>query len=102
MIALVPQSSIVAPAAMGSGVGFGQSIPQSVTTGGGDNSLRSKVEQFFQVHDAESGDHGVNIEQCFGSFPGESEASVRKAIEELAEEGHIYSTINETHFKYAH
>jgi replication factor A2 len=93
--------SIVAP--LGStGVGFGATIGGNVvtqTTGGGD-SLRDKVLKFIQTAD-DGGETGVNVISCVKAMTEFSEADIRKAIAECAEEGMIYSTVSEDDYKYA-
>jgi DNA replicative helicase MCM subunit Mcm2 (Cdc46/Mcm family) len=48
-------------------------------------------------------DSGVHINQIKASVAsqGFSESDVMKAINELSNEGHIYSTIDEQHYQYA-
>ena len=53
---------------------------------------------------AEHQDVGANISYCIQSLTSSgkySEGQVRNSIEELAGEGHIYSTINEDNYKFA-
>jgi hypothetical protein len=44
---------------------------------------------------------GVNIQECFKMMESHPESTIRSAIENLSEEGHIYSTISEDHYKFA-
>lgn len=48
-------------------------------------------------------DSGVHINQIKASLAsqGFSDSDVLKAINELSNEGHIYSTIDEQHYQYA-
>lgn len=94
------QSSIVTlPPTVHSGVGFGSSMPIAQATGGG-NSLRDQVLDFIKTQD-DGGESGVNIHNCFNTMASQPEGAIRKAIEELAEEGFIYSTVDEDHYKHA-
>lgn len=49
----------------------------------------------------DGGESGVNIHNCFNTMASQPEGAIRKAIEELAEEGFIYSTVDEDHYKHA-
>lgn len=44
---------------------------------------------------------GVNIEECIRAMPTQNAADIRSVVANLSEEGHIYSTISENHFKIA-
>ena len=44
---------------------------------------------------------GVDIAECITSMPNHSEAEIRQVVLMLAEEGHVYSTISENHYKIA-
>jgi len=92
----------VAPFSMRSGVGFG-GAPVAQAGGQGGDTLKDQVLNFIK----EYGEHvevGANISQCIqkltimGKF---NEGQIRNAIEDLASEGHIYSTINEDNYKFA-
>jgi len=84
------------------GMSFGGSNNNnnSVQTGGNDaDSTREKVLQFLKENDSET---GASIEVCIKHLNGvATEAVIRKAAEDLSEEGQIYSTINENFFKVA-
>ena len=99
--------SIVAapPMPMNNGIGFGgQPVTASHGIGGGatgsENPLKAAVLNIFDTRD-DSG-QGVHVQVCVDalnhSFP---EAQVRKMIESLSEEGHIYSTVSDAHFQFA-
>lgn len=64
--------------------------------------VQSQVLQFFQQNDTgEDNDAGVNIQMVIESLAsrGLNEGDVRNAVEFLSGEGHLYSTIDEAHFK---
>jgi replication factor A2 len=65
------------------------------------NPVNVSVRAYI-VAEGESSDAGVDIHECIQYLSNRhSEAEVRRAIEELTEEGHVYSTIDERHFKAA-
>lgn len=82
------------------GVGFGYRGPAlNRSSGDGDilgvvlNHIRKEGEK------KEAGSHVNEVINYLGAQYSETE--VRKAIEDLAAEGHIYSTVNEDHYKFA-
>ena len=99
------QSSIVAPPSMmmnsGIGFGFGSSAPIAQTTGGGGDSIKEQVLDFIKSND-DGSEAGVNVQQCFKMMSSHPESEIRSVIESLSEEGHVYSTISEDHYKFAH
>lgn len=92
--------SIVAQPISNTGVGFASNAPMAQAQTGGGNSLKDKVLQFIQTAD-DGGETGVNVNTCIKAMTEYSEADIRKAISDCAEEGEIYSTISEDHYKYA-
>jgi replication factor A2 len=65
------------------------------------NPVNVSVRAYI-VAEGESSDAGVDIHDCIQYLSNRhGEAEVRRAIEELTEEGHVYSTIDERHFKAA-
>lgn len=46
-------------------------------------------------------DTGCHISQIIDNIQGHSEGEVRNAINELSNEGHIYSTIDENTYQHA-
>jgi len=45
---------------------------------------------------------GADVNECIRSYAGQfNESQIRQAVEKLASEGLIYSTINEDNYKYA-
>jgi len=84
------------------GSGSGSKRPMMVQ-GGRESSgdgLRDTVMKFIQEH-GESMDVGVSIQSCMSYLPQHSEAEMRSAIDHLAAEGMIYSTVNDDTFKSA-
>jgi replication factor A2 len=96
--------SIVAPglsSSGGGGVGFGNtSMMQTNTTGGGGDSLKDQVLNFIK-REGEAADMGANVLDCIQQNHSQPESAIRKIIEDLGAEGHIYSTIDEDHYKFA-
>jgi len=92
-----------------SGVGFSGSAPMgggmpvaaSSSSGGGGNGIQDAVASYIQ----KEGEHlevGASVADCITSLSGQyTEQQVRQAIDNLASEGLIYSTINEDNYKYA-
>lgn len=86
------------------GVGFGGTsmimsggTPMQASTG--HNSLRDAVLTLIRTEGATT-DEGVSIPLCIQKLHG-SDFEVRKIIEDLAAEGHIYSTVDDNHYKFA-
>ena len=96
--------SIVTPPAgstMNDGIGFGgQAVTQQTNQDSG-NGVTGAVLNLFRGSDTSS-ETGMHIQDVISALGGSfSEAEIRKAVESAAEEGHIYSTISDDHFKYA-
>jgi replication factor A2 len=70
--------------------------------GGGAGALQNVVLDFIKTHGEET-EAGANLQQCIQSLTmaGHSEGAIRKAIDDLNNEGHIYSTIDDNNFKAA-
>ena len=83
------------------GVGFGGGgapIRQHAVGGGG---VKDAVLLFVK-NEGERDEVGASVQSCIGRLQGQfSEADVRGAIDDLAAEGHIYSTIDENNYKFA-
>ena len=95
--------SIVAPglSSSGGGVGFGNtSMMQTNSAGGGGDSLKDQVLDFIK-REGEASDMGANVLDCIQQNSSQPESAIRKIIEDLGAEGHIYSTIDEDHYKFA-
>lgn len=88
------------------GVGFGAMpsgapIQQYGNRSGALDSLRDAVLTFIRK-EGDGCDTGANVPSCVQMLQGSSsEYDIRKVIEDLAAEGHIYSTIDENHYKFA-
>eukprot|EP00980_Cylindrotheca_fusiformis_P020708 scaffold7738_cov133-Cylindrotheca_fusiformis.AAC.17 len=93
--------SIVAPPAVMSnnGVGFGAAQPMAQATSG-DNSLKARLLTFIKNSD-DGTDAGCNIDDCIKSFSDVPEPEIRRMMEQLSEDGDIYSTVSEFHYKVA-
>lgn len=79
------------------GMGFGNRANQ--LSGGDDSdSTKERVLQFLRENDSET---GASIDACIQQLSDIAEADIRRAADDLSEEGQIYSTINESFFKVA-
>lgn len=91
---------MAAPVSMASNT-MNSSTPVAAASSGGGDSLKDQVLNYVKV-EGESLEVGAPVgklvQMLSGSF---GESQVRAAIEDLASEGHIYSTINEDNYKFA-
>jgi len=57
--------------------------------------------QVLRIFEAESGqsDQGTSLQDVISRLPSHSPTDIRRAIEFLSDEGHLYSTVDEEHFK---
>jgi replication factor A2 len=115
-------SSSSGPIGVGSGVGFGAGmafgggsagVPLNAAGGaaagaGGNNndqrSLNEVVLNYFRDHFRQDNDQGLHVNQCIQEVVNggrHTEAQVRRAINDLEAEGHIYSTTDENHYQFA-
>jgi replication factor A2 len=79
----------------------GSPIQQYVSHSGVNDSLRDAVLTFIRK-EGDGSDTGASVPLCIQMLQGRySEYDIRKVIEDLAAEGHIYSTIDENHYKFA-
>lgn len=97
--------SIVAPPMNGAttlggnkAMGFNSSMPQG--GGAGDDSIKDRVYAIMRDNDNGS-EEGISIEQTIQFLPDIPQAEIRKVVSVLSEEGQIYSTVSESHFKVA-
>lgn len=76
--------------------------------GGGDgpdgsenfSPLQRDVLNIIRQQDGNSGnDEGTGLDVVFRSIPQHDQTKIREAVEHLTNEGHLYSTIDEEHFK---
>jgi hypothetical protein len=92
---------------MNNGIGFGASVgggaPLAASGGSGDD-LRDSVLNYIR-DEGERLEVGANVQKCIQLLTSSNgrftESGIRKAIDDLAAEGHIYSTINEDNYKFA-
>jgi replication factor A2 len=77
----------------------GQSIAmENDNSNSGMDPLQKMVLKIFQT-DTSAGESGTSIQTVMSKIPQASADQIRKAVETLSEEGHLYSTIDEDHFK---
>ncbi|KAG7353801.1 replication factor A [Nitzschia inconspicua] len=65
--------------------------------GGEEDARRNRVFLVFKEND--NGEVGASVDLCVQLLPDMSEAEIRKHLESLSEEGNLYSTIDENHYK---
>lgn len=88
------------------GIGFGAMpsgapIQQYGSHSNANDSLRDAVLTFIR-QEGDGLDDGASVPRCVQMLQARSsEYDIRKVIEDLAAEGHIYSTIDENHYKFA-
>lgn len=69
--------------------------------GSGDHeAIRQQVFGVMREND-DGSEEGISIQQCIQFLPDIPEADIRKIVSLLSEEGQIYSTISEDHYKVA-
>jgi Replication protein A C terminal len=87
------------------GIGFGPMsgvpIQQYNKQGTGSDSLRDAVLMYIRT-EGDYSETGANVPFCVQKLQGQhTEHEIRTVIEDLAAEGHIYSTIDENNYKFA-
>ena len=72
----------------------------AATNAQGMNNFQDTVFKFFQSY-GESQETGATVEECANAMAaqGGTSAQVRQAVDDLVNEGHLYSTIDDDHFK---
>jgi replication factor A2 len=86
---------------LSSGVGFGSSGPALTRKDGGEGGILETVRNHVR-NEGEKMEMGAHISDIITQLGRQyTEPMIRKAIEDLAAEGHIYSTINEDYYKFA-
>jgi len=60
--------------------------------------LQSQVLRIFETESGQS-DQGTSLQDVISRLPSHSPTDIRRAIEFLSDEGHLYSTVDEEHFK---
>eukprot|EP00911_Craspedida_sp_UC1_P001284 UC1_evm1s965 len=84
-----------APAVAGAGSAYGQQ--QDMYSGaGGMNAEQTAV--MTAIHQFQT-EVGVRVESIVDQLPNLGEAKIRQTIDFLSAEGHIYSTIDDEHFR---
>eukprot|EP00617_Octactis_speculum_P026823 CAMPEP_0185771918 /NCGR_PEP_ID=MMETSP1174-20130828/65949_1 /TAXON_ID=35687 /ORGANISM="Dictyocha speculum, Strain CCMP1381" /LENGTH=277 /DNA_ID=CAMNT_0028457945 /DNA_START=31 /DNA_END=864 /DNA_ORIENTATION=+ len=62
--------------------------------------LMEKIQEIFRQNGGnDDDDQGLNVMQVVAALPGHQETEIRRTIRELSDEGWLYSTIDEEHFK---
>lgn len=79
---------------------FGGGGGQSLQLNDGGNDVKRKLWDTFKKLDAGS-DEGVNVEYAFAELgkEGISRGDMKAALTALADDGNVYSTIDEEHYK---
>jgi len=83
------QGFSAAPAAAAGGAGGG----------GGASSGGDLQQQVLKIFEADGSDTGASIDSVASQFPNATKAAIREAVEFLSDEGHLYSTVDEDHYK---
>lgn len=90
-----------------SGIGFGgprpvsTGVPLAPSTASGGGGVKDTVLAYIREQ-GEYLEEGANVTECVTRLAGKySEGEIRSAIEDLASEGHVYSTVDESHYKCA-
>lgn len=83
---------------------FGNSTSSSFGFGGGNQTSGSfglnKTQQIvFQAISSSASEKGVNYDYLYSSIKSLSRQTIRETVDFLSNEGHIYSTVDDEHFK---
>lgn len=86
------------------GGGMQSNQPNNFTAmSGGDNGQFSNVQQrVLDIFSRDQSDAGSSISAVCNEMSGVSMSDIRSAVDFLTEEGHLYSTIDDDHFKATH
>jgi len=96
MMGVAPGSYATPTANMGAYTG---GAPAANTAAGGE-SLQSKLIALFESPQATSSDAGMSTDEVYAAFQSNyPAATIRQSIDNLVSEGHLYSTIDDNHFK---
>lgn len=80
--------------------GYGAAPAAGYNPNSGLTAVQNDVMTFFNAPEAQQGDAGISIEDVLARAGGRySLVQVREAVDALQNEGHLYSTIDENHFK---
>jgi len=63
--------------------------------------LQNKVLAIINTPEMEQNETGCDVSILFKRLPNEDVNEIRNAIDELATAGHLYSTVDEDHYKYS-
>mmetsp|Transcript_1579 Transcript_1579/g.3517 ORF Transcript_1579/g.3517 Transcript_1579/m.3517 type:complete len:292 (+) Transcript_1579:202-1077(+) len=66
----------------------------------GGGGLKERVKEVFNQYSGDS-EEGLAVQHCFQYLPDVPQADIREVIGQMSEEGEIYSTISEDHFRLA-
>lgn len=85
------------------GMGMGMGVGMGMGMGGGpsSSSVKDRLMDVFHQYSGDS-EEGISIGECIQYLPDVPEAEIRAVITHMSEEGDIYSTISESHFRLAH
>jgi replication factor A2 len=87
-------------AAAGGGGGGGLGAKQQISAGAGGDDINSIVKECYEgAPDDETGLSVADVHQMVQAKGAHSVDAVRKAVSFLANEGHLYSTVDEEHYK---
>lgn len=78
------------------GLGFNGMSNSSVMNSNGLDGVQSQIWKLVNACDDPQ---GLNVKDIQSSLKGLSSAQIRKALDFLSNEGHIYSTINDDHYR---
>mmetsp|Transcript_3991 Transcript_3991/g.5400 ORF Transcript_3991/g.5400 Transcript_3991/m.5400 type:complete len:87 (+) Transcript_3991:1-261(+) len=85
---------------MGGGMSSGAGMTASGGGGAGGDCTNAVLD--FIKDKGELVEVGADVKECIRTYAGKfNETQIRQAIEGLAAEGLIYSTVNEDNYKYA-
>lgn len=88
------------------GVGFGGTPLQhrsNAAPGSNGDGVREQVLNFIKV-EGDNDDYGASVQRCIQLLTANgkvTESQIRKTLDDLSAEGHIYSTVNDDHYKFA-
>ena len=63
-------------------------------------SIQNRILQVINVPEYANSEAGCNVAIIFKKLSNEDVNSIRAAIDALSDAGHIYSTVDEEHYKY--
>lgn len=85
---------------LGGGANMGQySASYTAANQSNNQGLNSVQQSIMNLVTMETSDEGVSVTTLSASLQRFSESQIREALEDLSNEGHVYSTIDDDHFK---